>query len=141
VAPRSLMFQQQIDALTTRIGVLSAEASHIRDEQAHGKIKTGNHSLAGIAAETETIEGERALLVAAKEATIEAETRAAREHPKTGTFGYQVFNESGRHPVYVVDEAGNQLPEKAVYSYEVVDQNPLLPEWAKVGKFGSKRAG
>ena len=135
------MFQQQIDALTARIGVLSAEAARIRDERAHGKIEAEKTSLARIAADIETVEGERALLVAAKEATTEAETREAREHPKTGTFGYQVFNESGRHPVYVVDEAGNQLPEKAVYSYEVVDRNPLLPEWAKEGKFGSTRAG
>ena len=57
----------------------------------------------------------------------EAETRAAREHNKTGTFGYQVLNGSGTHVGYVVDEAGNRLPGKAVYSHEVVDQNPLLP--------------
>jgi hypothetical protein len=107
------VFQQQIDALTTRISVLSADATHIREEQAHGKIEAEQKSIAGIAADMEKIDDERTLLLAAEEVVAEAETRAAREHEKTGTLGYQVLNDSGTLVGYVVDEAGNHLPEKA----------------------------
>ena len=136
-ASRSLVFQQQIGSLTTQIGVLSTEAAHIRQEQAHGTIEAEQKSLAGIAADIEKFDDERTLLLAAEEAVAEPETRAAREHNKTGTFGYQVLNDSGAGDV--VDEAGNHLPEEAVYSYEVVDENPLLPEWAKKLSSGIQR--
>jgi hypothetical protein len=66
----------------------------------------------------------------------DAATRAARENKKIDTFGYQVLNDSGTHVGYIVNEAGNHLPAKAVYSYEVVDDDPPLPAWAKKGKVG-----
>ena len=73
---------------------------------------------------------ERAHLLSVEAAAAQAETRAARENKKIGTFGYQVLNDVGTHVGYIVDEAGNHLPAKAVYAYEVVDDNPPLPEWA-----------
>ncbi len=84
----------------------------------------------------EKIEGERALLVAAEEAMAEAAARAAGEHERTGTFGYQVLADPDNRVAMVVDEAGDYLPVNAVYTYEVVDENPPLPMWGKKGKFG-----
>ena len=130
------MFQQQIEALTARITALSGEAMHIREALGHGKIEAEQESLAGIAADIEKIEGERALLVAAEEATVEAAARAASEHERTSTFGYQVLSGPDNRIAMIVDESGAYLPLGAVYTYEVVDENPLLPMWGRKGKVG-----
>lgn len=77
-------------------------------------------------------------MLSAEADVAEAETRAASEHEKAGTFGYQVLDETGARVAMVVDEAGDYLPVQAVYSFEVVDDNPPLPVWAKKGKFDKK---
>jgi hypothetical protein len=136
VALRSLAIQRQLDAFTTRMSVLAATAARIRNEHAHGNHKADQESLAGIAADRSSLESGRMALVSAEKAAADAETRAARAHKKAGTFGYQVLHDAGTHVAMVVDEAGDYLPIKAVYSYEVVDENPPLPEWAKKGKVG-----
>ncbi|HKQ22973.1 MAG TPA: hypothetical protein VJT81_00845 [Burkholderiales bacterium] len=122
--------------MTARITALSAEAAHIREEQAHGKIEAEQDALVGIAADIEEIEGERALLVAAKEATVEAAARGANEHERTGSFGYQVLSGPDDRVTMIVDENGDYLPISAVYTYEVVDENPPLPMWGRKGKVG-----
>ena len=137
IAPRSLVLQEQIDALTTRISVLSAAAARIRHHQGWPYSEALQKELAAGAAEMQEIHAERTLLLAADKASAEAEVRAAHQHQKVGTFGYQVLSAAGTHVAMVVDEAGNYLPVQAVYSYEVVDENPPLPEWAKKGKFGN----
>ena len=136
IAPRSLAIQQQLDTFTTRKSVLAVTAARIRDEHAHGNSKADQKSLARIAADLEKLDDGRRALLFAEKAAADAEASAARAHKKAGTFGYQVLHDAGTHVAMVVDEAGDYLPTKAVYSYEVVDEYPPLPEWAKKGKVG-----
>jgi len=105
---RSRVFQDQIDAWTARERALTAAAATIKAEQAQADSEV--LSLARIAADLRKIDAQRTFLLSAEEADAEAETRAATEHERVGTFGF--------------------------YTYEVVDENPLLPAWAKDGKFG-----
>jgi hypothetical protein len=135
-APRSPVFQEQLDVWTKRIRELSVAAARIKDEQAHADNELLQDSLARITADLEKIDAERTLLLSIEEAAAEAETRAARKHKKAGTFGYQVLNETGNGVAMILDEAGDYLPAQALYRYEVVDENPPLPEWAKKGTFG-----
>ena len=135
-APRSRLFQEQLDVWTKRIRELSVAAARIKGEQAHADSEMLKNSLAGINADLEKIDAERTLLLCIEEAAAEAETLAATKHKKAGTFGYQVLNETGNGVAMILDEAGDYLPPQALYRYEVVDENPPLPEWAKKGKFG-----
>ena len=134
--PRSPALQQLLDDWTTRINLLSVAAARINEQQAHANTEALQKALGRISAELQKIDDERTPLLSAEEAVADAAARAAREHKKIGTFGYQVLNDAGTNVEYIVDEAGNYLPPKAVYSYEVVDDNPPLPQWAKEGKFG-----
>lgn len=136
VAPRTSAFKDRLDALTTRISSLSAAAARIRDERTATDRDMCQTRLDRIRAERETLDAERIALLSAEKATADAETRAARAHKKCGTFGYQILNKAGTYVAMVVDESGEYLPRQAVYSYEVVDDDPPLPEWAKKGTFG-----
>ena len=84
----------------------------------------------------QTIEAPRTFLLSAEETAARAETRAATDHPKVGTFGYQVLDETRNRNAMVVDEAGDYLPAQALFTFGVVDEDPPLPQWAKDGKFG-----
>ena len=134
-APRSPQLQQRLDAWITRLSALSAAAVHMKEEQAHGDSKILRSALARVAADLEKIDAERALLLSVERAETEAGTREAREHKKAGTFGYRVFSDAGNQIPKIVDESGNDLPPDAVYTFEEVDTDPPLPEWAKDGKF------
>jgi hypothetical protein len=37
-----------------------------------------------------------------------------------------------------VDDAGNDLPAEAVFSYDIIDDAPTLPAWAGKGKIDKK---
>ena len=100
-------------------------------EQAQVESEMLQKSLARVNAELATIDAEWTQLLSAEKAEADAATRAASEYVKAGTFGYQVWNDAGTHLTKLVDEAGNDLPGIASYSYEVVDDNPPLPSWAK----------
>jgi hypothetical protein len=134
--PRSPAFQQLLDDWTTRINLLSVAAARIKEQREHANSEALQKALGRISAELQKIDDERTPLLFAEEAVADAAARAAREHKKIGTFGYQVLNDPGTHVGYIVDEAGHYLPPKAVYSYEVVDDDPPLPSWAKKGKIG-----
>jgi len=131
VASSSPALQEQLDDWTKRESALSAAVAHIKEQEVNVSIEALQKSLGRIAADVQKIDDERTLLLSSEEAAPEAETRAASGDEKTGTFGYQVFNDGGTHVTKLVDEAGNDLPAQAVYSYEVVDDHPPLPEWAK----------
>ena len=131
--PRTISFQAQLDALTMREGALIAASARVRDEQGHDS-EALQRSLARINADLETIDAERTFLLSGEEATAEA--RAASNHERVGTFGYQVLSGPDDRVAMVVDEAGKYLPAQAAFSYEVVDDNPPLPTWAKEGKSG-----
>ncbi|HKQ24363.1 MAG TPA: hypothetical protein VJT81_07995 [Burkholderiales bacterium] len=134
VPPRTIEFQAQLDALTMREGALIAASARARAEQEHdGQLL--QRSLARVNDDLQTIDAQRTFLLSAEEAAAEAETRASTEHPKVGTFGYQVLDETGSRVAMVVDEAGNHLPARALYTFEIVDENPPLPAWAKKGPF------
>ncbi len=134
--PRSPALQEQINACTARISVLSAAAARIREEQTHADSKMLQKSLTRIIDELEKIDAKRMSLLSAEEAEFKAAARAESENERVGTFGYQIFNKAETYIAMIVDEAGNYLPAKAVYTYEVVDENPPRPTWAKDGKFG-----
>ena len=134
--PRSPTVQAHLDALITRLSVLSAAAARIKDEQILVDSEMLQKSLARVNTELATIHAEWTQLLFAEKTEAHAATRAASEYVKAGAFGYQVWNDAGTHLTKLVDEAGNDLPEKAVYSYYVVDNDPPLPEWAKQGKVG-----
>ena len=133
-APRSLALQAQLDALTTRISVLTAAAARIKHQRwPYGEAQ--QKELTAANAEMQEVHAERARLLSGEADAAKAEARSARAHKKVGTFGYQLLHPARTHIAMVVDEAGDYLPVQAVYSYEVVDENPPLPEWAK-RKFG-----
>jgi hypothetical protein len=44
-----------------------------------------------------------------------------------------VLNDVGTHAGYIVDEAGNDLPAKAVFSYELLEDPPLPARAMKDG--------
>ncbi len=132
VASRSPAIQEQLDAWTKRVSALSAAVAHIKEREVNANIEALQKSLARIAADVQKIDDERTLLLSAEEAAAEAEVRAAGKHAKAGTFGYQVLDDAGTHVTKIVDDAGNDLPAQAVFSYEVVDDRPPLPVWAKI---------
>ena len=132
--PRTMAFLAQLDALNMRKGALITAAKRARAEQ--GQLL--ERSLARINDDLQTIEAQRTFLLSAEQAKAEAEMRAATTHQKVGTFGYQVFNKAGTYVAMVVDEAGAYLPVKALYTYEVVDEDPPLPEWAKKPGSGTR---
>lgn len=134
-ARRSLALQKKLEALANREVELRAAAASITTDRAQAESVMRQNLLTRSAADLKTIETERAFLVSAEEAVAEVETQKATEHEKAGTFGYQIFNRAGTSIAMIVDEAGNHLPAKAVYTYEVVDENPPRPAWAKDGKF------
>lgn len=136
VAPRKLEFQDRLEAWNARETALTAAAAAVKAEQAHADSEALQRSLVRIDTEVRKIDSERTFLLSVEEAAAEAETRAATEHEKVGTFGYQVVEEPGNRVAMVVDEAGDYLPAQALYTCEVVDTDPLLPAWAKKGKFG-----
>ena len=135
-APRKARVQGQLDAWIERLSKLFVEAARINDRQVwtdNGELKK---KAAAIAAEMQKVDVERLSLLSAEQAERNVATRAASEHKKVGTFGYQVFNKAGTYVAMIVDEAGDYLPVEAVYSYALADDNPPLPEWAKKGKVG-----
>jgi hypothetical protein len=111
-------------------------AARITEELAHADSEMLQKSLARINAEMQTIEAGRTLLFATEKAEFDAEARAAREHKKAGTFGYQVLNDAGTEAVKIVDDTGNDLVVDALIAHEVVDDDPPLPAWARKGKVG-----
>ena len=131
-SPRSLALQEQLDACTARVSLLSAAATQLTVERTHADSEMLRRSFARLTAEQGKIAASRTLLLADEEAAAHAASR----HEKVGTFGYQVLNDTGTHVGYIVDESGNHLPAKAVYSYEVVDDDPPVPRWARDVKVG-----
>jgi hypothetical protein len=134
--PRSSKVQAQLDAWIKRLSMLFAEAARINDRQMWTDTSALKKKAEAIAAEMHEIDAERASLLSAEQAERNVATRAASEHKKVGTFGYQVFNKAGTHIAMIVDEAGDYPAIQAVFSYVVVDDNPPLPEWAKKGEVG-----
>ncbi|HKQ26747.1 MAG TPA: hypothetical protein VJT81_20060 [Burkholderiales bacterium] len=134
--PRSPALQEQINTCSARISVLSGAAARIREEQAHADSKMLQKSLARIIDELDKIGATRTSLLSAEEAEFKAAVRAEDENERVGTFGYQIFNKAETYIAMTVDEAGNYLPAKAQYTYEVIDEDPPQPPWAKDGKFG-----
>ncbi|HKQ23832.1 MAG TPA: hypothetical protein VJT81_05235 [Burkholderiales bacterium] len=123
--------------MTLRENALFSAAATIKAEQAQADSETLQESLARINAQLRKIDSERTFLISAEEATAEDDTRAATHHPKVGTFGYQALSEPYNRVAMVMDEAGKYLPAQALYTFDVVDEDPPLPQWAKDGKFGN----
>jgi len=136
-AARSKVFQDQLDAWASREVELSDVAMRLREELAEANSSVLQKSLARINDELQLIDARRSLLLAtSRKAPSEAETGAEGEHEEIGIFGYQVIDETGSRVAMVVDDAGAYLHGRALCTYEVVDENPPLPQWAKTGKVG-----
>ena len=131
VAPPAKAFQEKFDWLAVRENALSSAAATIKGEQARADSDAMQKALARIAAQLRHLTAERIFLIAAEQTAAEEDTRAATEHPKVGTFGYQVFSEPGHRLSSAVDETGKYLPAQALYTFDVVDEDPPLPQWAE----------
>ena len=125
---RTPAFEKQLAYWNSRVGVLSREAADLAAHRAHADSVWLQNSLARITVELQRVEAERTLLLTT-EAAERNDASNAREHKRVGTFGYQILDDAGIRVIRVVDEGGNDLPETAVYFYEVVDF-PALPAWA-----------
>ena len=133
-ALRSPDLQRKLDALAGRERVLRGALLRLRQQQAGAASEVLNMEFDAITTELYNIEAERRPLIDAEVAEVEQALPALHQHKKVGTFGYQVLNDAGTHVGYIVDEAGNHLPANATYAYEVVDDDPPLPEWANKGR-------
>ena len=136
---RSTDLQRKLDAWMGREHVLRGAALRVRQKQAMADSEVLKMQFAAITTEIDSIHAVRQPLIDAEAAAVEQAQAALLQHKKAGTFGYQVLNDAGTEVVKIVDEAGNDLPATAVYSYEVVDDDPPLPAWAKKGKTGPNR--
>ena len=120
--PRTPASQRQFDYFATRVGVLSRAAADLQAAERTHADNTGlQKSIARINADLQNVEAERTLLLLQEAAERSVACVAARQHKRVGTFGYQILDESGTRVIRVVDEAGNDLPDKAVYSYELAE--------------------
>jgi hypothetical protein len=135
-ASRLSDLQSKLDALVEREHVLRGAALRVRQQQTLGDSEVLKMQIAAITTELSNIHAARQPLIDAQVAEVEQAQAAMHQHKKVGTFGYQVLNDAGTEVVKIIDESGNDLPAKAVYAFEVVDDNPPLPSWAKQRKFG-----
>ena len=138
---RSAAFQKQLDAWAARLSEVSVAAAQIRKEQAEADSEALQSALDRVTADLEKIDAERTLLLSQERAAAEAETRAAKEHERTGTVGYRVLSDTGNQVTRIVDESGTDLPEAAVYTFAVVDPDPPWPDWAKQERPRTERRG
>lgn len=116
----------EIDAAQAALVALDARATDVA-----GETKAGSERVAAQAAQTDNIQTARKAALAALTAAGEAADAAMKTHERVGTFGYQVLTEDGDRVQGLVDEQGEDLPAGAVYGYEIVDQKPAAPPWAK----------
>ena len=65
-------------------------------------------------------------------ATDPTEDHQHKSHSKVGTIGYMVINNKGTEVRRIVDANGVAYPRRAVYEYEVIDDEPTLPDWGIV---------
>ena len=131
---RSAVFEKKLDAWIARLGAFSAAAADIKKQQAHADTEVLQSALARVTADLAKIDAEHRWLLYVERAAAEAETRAAKKHKKAGTLGYRVFGAGGNQVTRTVDESGNDVPANAIYTFEVVDTDPSVPEWAKQGR-------
>lgn len=129
---RSLVSKGQLDAWSKRLSVLFGAATRLSNRQAVADSEALQKEIAAITAEVQTIDADRTALLSVEDAAADAATRKAHKHKKVGTLGYQVWDNVRAH--LMVDEAGKDLPAQAVFSYEVIDDDPPLPAWAKDGR-------
>ena len=139
-APRTPASQRQLDYLTNRVGVLSREAADLEARRAHADNVGLQQSIARINTELQNCEGQRTLLLYEEWAERQVAHDAARKHKRVGTFGYQILDDSGTRVIRVVDEGGNDLPDKAVYAYELVEIDPPMPATMKRGPTSESHA-
>ena len=130
--PRTSDLQTKLDAWTGREHVLRGAALRVRQQQATADSEALRKEFTAITTELTKINAARQPLLSVEDAARNIDTGEARGHKKVGTFGYQVFDEAGTEVTRIVDEDGHDLPAEAVYSYEVVDDKPPLPEWASI---------
>ena len=122
---RTPAFQRQLAYWNARVGVLSREAADLGVQRARADSEGLRKSLARINADLQKVEAERTLLLTAEAGERNVANGEAHEHKKVGTFGYQILDDAGTRVIRVLDEGGNDLPEKAVFSYELVEDPPL----------------
>ncbi len=107
--------QRQLDYWNTRVAVLSSAAEDIVAQQVHADSEVLQNTLAGITEALHNIATARTAFLCAERIS------EASKHPRVGTLGYQVCNDAGTDVRRVIDEAGIDLPETAVFSYEIVE--------------------
>lgn len=137
-APRSIPLQRRLDDWAAREHVLQHTAARVQEVRSKADSETLRMQFTALTTELGNINVQRQPIIDAKATAIERAQTAMLVHPMVGTFGYQVLNDAGTEVMKIVDAAGNDLPEKAVYAYEVADNRPPLPAWAGKGKIDKK---
>lgn len=131
----------EADAANQKLAALTAREFEVRADIAHAEalLKLASSAplrarLAGHVVEMDNLYVARKAALAAQSAAGQAEDDALKAHARVGGFGYQVIDEAARTMLKLVDADGADLPAGAVYSYEIVDQAPMLPAWTELIK-------
>jgi hypothetical protein len=138
-AARRAATPTEMDTVQATLAVLAAKEAELKADferkQAQRKIADSEALKAehlAIATELDNLVATQRGALATQKALGQEALAGMKAHPMTARFGYQVLNDAGTEVLMLVDEAGEALPEGAVYGYEIVDQDPPSPAWVAV---------
>ena len=123
------------DASTAREKVLRGAVRRLRKLQIQAKSEILHMALNALARELGNIHAARQRIAARKTTAVQLKD-LVDPHKKVGTYGYQVLNPVGSQVLKIVDQSGKDLPADAMYAFEVSDDDPPLPDWAKKASIG-----
>ena len=131
----------EADAAGQTLAALSARECEVRADiaQTEALLKQDDSDelravLAGNLVEMDNVSAARKAALAAQSAAGEAAYAASKAHARVGSLGYQIIDEAAGVVLKLLDADGADLPEGAVYGYQIVDQKPALPAWAELLK-------
>ncbi|HKQ26748.1 MAG TPA: hypothetical protein VJT81_20065 [Burkholderiales bacterium] len=133
--PRSAALQRRLNDWALREDVLQRAAARVQEQRSKADSEALGLEFAAITTELVNINAHRQPIIDDETAAAHQTQRAMFRHPMVGTFGYQIWNDIGTEVITVVDDAGNDLPAEVMFSYDVVDDDSPLPEWAMHGRF------
>jgi hypothetical protein len=135
-APRATALQRQLDDWAAREDVLQHAAARVQELRSKADSEALRMEFTALTTELANINAQRQPIIDAETVAAQGAQVAMLNHTMVGTFGYQVWNDAGTGVVKIVDDAGNDLPVEAVFSYDIVDDNPTPPAWLKKGRLG-----
>ena len=132
---RSAAVQRRLNDWALREDVLQRAAARVQEQRSKEDSEALGLEFAAITTELVNINAHRQPIIDDEIAAAHQAQRAMLNHAMVGTFGYQIWNDNGTGVIKVVDDAGNDLPAEVMFSYDVVDYDSPLPEWATHGRF------